>query len=1041
MLVVVHVIWISVCYICKFIFKKSTADKAVQVVTEVDCHCSTSGLDELKLKVKPDHVKERTNNRPTYFSSKEQESCHSRTRNNNTTKNKSFSGYKSNKNNSAHPVNHSKPGRQSWPMAMSRSNPKTAKSLKEIQKNNSDVSLSWLLSLQEKQGGTSAHQMNDWHDRLESVWFDDSIKSKSQVINWTSETLKQYFSTASNPFALALYLTQRSRDYLTSKSNTLSYFILKQFDQWLKSPNNTVRGTADSMLTHGFRFSVLRVVTAPHTTLLDLAVKAFNLNHSGNEYCVPVVKELLANKKYNQAAQCISKLQLQSEFTMEEIVLPLILQDKVNVVEDYLAGNAEQQKLAVKLLDHMCDPQTNLHQLVDLSGVENVKMQKLQKKTLSKLACRLMKLFQIPYEVCPNISNARGLGALKYLMYKKYIEKSFGSGSWDEMIQSAVGSSAYLRQQLVEQIMCYNDLTEAAKWANYYNLEDSSLPVPVREARARLAQLKPDEPVPSLTFNEGDENWDDECIPQEEMDKHYHSLAVTLDQVTIIDTKQKLKTCVQHLTVPGTVIGIDSEWRPAFANTPARVALLQMAVRDHVFLIDCHVLSSVMDSEDWSHFTSSIFCNQSLLKLGFGFEGDLKMLVNTFPSMKEPLLEMKRVINIEDLTKQMFGDGPVMLNEKLLEGDEAVAGPSCVDRDDVDVDDDDDDEGAMVARPFKFQKKEERGLSELVRRCLGKPLCKIEQMSDWERRPLRTEQLVYAALDAYVLLEVYGVLLKHIDANHLDIDPEPLLSHKWCKPTRNDKKKAKAAGKKLPKPETTETSWCVPRSGPPMRPNQLRVVVDTMLQGLGRHLRSCGVDVRILENNEDHEKTVQICRQEGRLVLSSGKPFAMIRAHILPEMCYNVQSEKARDQAAEVLHHFNVTVTQEDIFSRCQICNGDNYIKIPSPDLKLLYQRLDQLKKGNNSTEQSIPDNVSRFLIDYGIDWSSVRLVSNGVLLQVDAMPKPMFDKVDLFFCCATCGKVFWEGTHFTRVCDQFKHVLDVNDKSKTVYNSHMQEK
>ena len=40
--------------------------------------------------------------------------------------------------------------------------------------------------------------------------------------------------------------------------------------------------------------------------------------------------------------------------------------------------------------------------------------------------------------------------------------------------------------------------------------------------------------------------------------------------------------------------------------------------------------------------------------------------------------------------------------------------------------------------------EEERGLSELVFLCFGMPLDKTYQISDWERRPLSQEQLIYA---------------------------------------------------------------------------------------------------------------------------------------------------------------------------------------------------------------------------------------------------------------------------------------------------------
>ena len=50
-------------------------------------------------------------------------------------------------------------------------------------------------------------------------------------------------------------------------------------------------------------------------------------------------------------------------------------------------------------------------------------------------------------------------------------------------------------------------------------------------------------------------------------------------------------------------------------------------------------------------------------------------------------------------------------------------------------------------------------------RTIGQRLDKTEQCSDWGRRPLRREQLLYAALDALILILVHDSLVSKASSN------------------------------------------------------------------------------------------------------------------------------------------------------------------------------------------------------------------------------------------------------------------------------------
>ncbi|KAF1490857.1 hypothetical protein FQV08_0013187, partial [Pygoscelis antarcticus] len=441
--------------------------------------------------------------------------------------------------------------------------------------------------------------------------------------------------------------------------------------------------------------------------------------------------------------------------------------------------------------------------------------------------------------------------------------------------QSTVGENRWLQGHLIQLLISYCDLNTAARWAQRCNLPKEMLPYGVAD---ELQKLQIQERVEDAAKADNYE---------ESKKKDYYQLPIPRANIHFLQTWEETLQCWEKVLQPGQVVGIDMEWRPSFGMVgKPRVSLLQIALKDEVFLLDLPRLLEQAETEGEKeklpHFIQMLYSDAAITKLGYGISGDLSSLAATWSALKGTDKQAQGLVDLLTVDKQVDVPSP---------------------------------EQSYKDRGFR---QPEKGLSLLVQHVLGKPLDKTEQLSNWEKRPLREEQILYAASDAYCLLEIYEKLCKDPASFGLSSD---LTKSLVGKPSIKPRAK-KQLNKQVPSPSgqqckgsKKETS-CPPA---PISPKEFSVVCDNMLQGLGRYLRCLGVDVRMLENEDDHRKAAEIARQEGRVILTSGLPYQTLQSQVAEGRCFSVNcSEKAKEQALQVLKHFNVQVSLADIFSRCQ---------------------------------------------------------------------------------------------------------------------------
>ncbi|XP_077643994.1 exonuclease mut-7 homolog isoform X3 [Lonchura striata] len=749
---------------------------------------------------------------------------------------------------------------------------------------------------------------------------DPLVLLKTLQLLWTKqelgklkEEIRRGFARLEDPLAGLLAMLESSSHW-KGKGHSLEYYITTELQLWIKAHPAVPQS---STKLKKLQARVLGMLSQCPANLLDPLISIYQLHTADRNYLLEHVSHLYLQGNYKEAAILSIKLKLQPDQDVEKMCTPLLLQDKANLVEEYVAEYPELQRKLLQTLDAWCDLSFNIRDIArPYQGLSKYKPEKFNRRVLSKLVFRLLERFHIDSALCPNVINQQHLRTLKYLFYKRFVEKT---------------------------------MTE--------------------------------------------ENWAD------------------------------------HIE-PGQVVGVDMEWKPSFGMVgKPRVALLQLALKDEVFLLDLPQLLEQAEAEGEKeklpHFIQMLYSDATITKLGYGMSGDLSSLAATCSTLKDTEKQMQGVVDLLAVDKQLqWGKDSRKVDGLSPEHSHEQRG---------------------VRQP-------EKGLSLLVQHVLGKPLDKTEQLSNWEKRPLREEQILYAASDAYCLLEIYERLCKDPESFGLGSNLTDSLVGKQSK-----KPRAKKQLNKQEAPSPSEQECQGPRMEPPcpsapISPQEFSVVCDNMLQGLGRYLRCLGVDVRLLDNEDEHRKAAEIARREGRVILTSGLPYQTLRSQVGEGRCFSVNcSEKTKEQALQVLKHFNVQVSLGDIFSRCQVCNCNKYLKVSREAMKQLVESSRQESGehsagclGSQSCSVTMPDCdtaqpgcTPHSEQAEGMEQCGAAAVLAGdTVLQVTAIPPGVLDRAELtdFYCCTCCGKVFWEGSHFGRIVSQFQDVLVASGDTQSIY-------
>ncbi|KAL3994879.1 3'-5' exonuclease family protein [Acanthocheilonema viteae] len=856
-----------------------------------------------------------------------------------------------------------------------------------------------------------------WVKLLKDIWICEEKKITKQEL--CQSVLNEIFDKCQNPMKTALILHKLCPDYGAQKPSTLAGFVLRHLDQWLQKTkrNNELYEKLD----RNTKIEALTVGTNKHTVHLELIISLFQLKSDDMaDYVLQVVKDMVAVANYRDAISCATLFGLQSHFTLIELVIPCVLQDRFIAVDAFIKNERKMQEELVRYFDNLIglDERIIDHHYEDFRRrkIMTIPMSKLQKKAIEKFVAKLLATYNLPHEVAPKLSRCRREGALRHMAFMYFVERSVTEEGYFDYVAQALQSDLMLQKYFINYLCSNGWFNDAVRWVVFYNIIDCA-PRSLKSYLCSDMVLRAQADLTRITSERA-------SVTNVELFPGH--------PIKIIATPEDLEK-LYPVIKEADLIGIDTEWKPLFMCTSERVALFQISIQHCSYLVDVITLENVLSEEQWTRFFKALFSDSNAVKLGFDLLNDLRVLHASFPYL-QPLEKMKNVICMLKLVKSLLS-----LNPAFLDFSHSTDFPLS-------------SKAESLLDPVSDETVHFR-LTDLCQKVLGEALDKTEQIGNWAMRPLRREQMKYAAMDAYCLLNLYDKLKIRAEREY---NMDWTKHCKECDVTQTKSKMEKKAKKKEVKFDDREfeqmierLNSCLNNSQIKRKPKDLKIIVDSMMLGLGKHLRRCGIDTILAETRSYLIECAE--RDPNRYIITCGRAIDELRRHRSLRGTQRIlsvptaQNMSIIQQIEFVLRQFNMHLSKDDIFSRCMKCNSNSFVIAPSPVLEAMYQaNVVASNPFSKQTYDAAKYNEKMREIDaemysgYGCDlevcendcsWI-VAHCHNGILnienclvaaidcdtpteVKIEKVPLQVLEKKGRFFyVCGVCGTVYWDGCH-----------------------------